>query len=146
MPKDSIRFRYKGKFVSETKARNISHLPHAKKFLTSEIVESKKAVKSYKKFIVPIERRLAKAFAADRKAIREKATRGKQAKERTRREQRIELKKRMDRAKSDTLAKEIALRAADEDISLEDAADAYADEIGSLDYYGGQDLLDTAES
>jgi hypothetical protein len=133
----SVRYRYKGLFVSEAKARKIQNLQNAKKFLTTETVKpDRKTDRVSRGFKESIEKQVLKAIAKDRSKAEEKRAMAAQA--------RVKEMRRDETPEMIEIARDIARIASENDISIEEAADVSGYDPDDFDTFGPDDIFSAA--
>ncbi len=128
------RYRYKGHFISASKAARLHNLKHAKKYLSTEYTFKGKADSIRKGYLLPIETRVARAIKHDFPTPIVKLTKKQQSKLEQKRFETIRLQRD---------AKRIVQKADFENTSLEDAADSEFDP-DSYSFYDFNDVMDLA--
>lgn len=137
------RFRYKGRFISESQAARLSNLKGASKHVTSERFGlNLKTERAYKGYRESFHKGTLKAFEAERRRIKEEAeARGRAAQA----AQALKERRQEEERRAEDLAREIRRHAIEEDVSIEDAADFFSDEIEDFDYVRADDIIGMAD-
>ena len=143
-----VRYRYKGKFVSASKAARLGNLPSTKKFLTSEYTFKGKASTQRKGYHKAMESLVREALKKSRKEAAVKRI----EREPSRRQAQAKARRAADKHSEQLHALDIAERAAKlasrDDIDIADAIDRLASrssyEPREFDYFDSGDIVSFA--
>lgn len=145
-----VRYRYKGHYISASKAASLNNLKNASKFISTEYPIGRKSEVTHKGYQPSMEVQLSRAMRKGREEAEQR--RAQKARELTPHERKRQAKERIDRrideSKVLSYARDVAKIAREEDISVEEAMDSLheADEYAAPFLEDHSDEIESAAS
>jgi hypothetical protein len=132
-----VRYRYRGKFISQRQAQRLGNLKHTKTRVRTEYLHERRATASRRGYLAPMERRLKRALEKDR-AERVRRVTPKTEQRRFRRES--------EQARARGLARRAFDMAEAEDMSYDDALDFIGYTPDTFDTVDYDDVIEMVEA
>lgn len=141
-----IRYRYKGRFVSEGKAARLANLKNASKYLTTEYTTpQRKTSRLDSGYKAPLEKRIARAIAADRQAAADKHRQRAKTAADYRRKERERSKRVIEQRRYQDSVRRVAEYADREDISVPEALDQIGFPTEKFEAHTVDEFIESAE-